>query len=57
MVYGNLGITPPRLPDTPVEITREYLQDLVRALEVFINQQQTTESQEELESISWFMGQ
>ena len=57
MVYGNLGVTPPRLPDPPVEITREYLQDLVRALEVFINQQQSSETEEELETISWFMGQ
>ena len=57
MVYGNLGVTPPRLPEPPPEITSQYMFDLVRALEVFINQQQSSETEEELETISWFMGQ
>jgi hypothetical protein len=57
MVYGNLGVTPPRLPEPPTEITSEYMFDLVRALEVFINQQQSSETEEQLETISWFMGQ
>jgi|TARA_R100001460_G_C3514686_1_gene171866 hypothetical protein len=57
MVYGNLGVTPPRLPEPPTEITSQYMFDLVRALEVFINQQQSSETEEQLETISWFMGQ
>ena len=57
MVYGNLGVTPPRFPEPPTEITSEYMFDLVRALEVFINQQQSSETEEQLETISWFMGQ
>jgi len=63
MVYGNLGVTPPRLPEPPADfardplVTPEYMFDLVRALEVFINQQQSSETEEELETISWFMGQ
>jgi len=57
MVYGNLGTIPPRLPEPPQEITSQYMFDLVRALEVFINQQQSSETEEQLETISWFMGQ
>ena len=63
MVYGNLSVTPPRLPEPPVEfgrdplVTSSYVVDLVRSLEVFINQQQSTDALEELETISWFMGQ
>ena len=52
------NVTPfPRLPSPPQEVDARYLSDLVRALEVFINQQQSTDAQEELETISWFMGQ
>jgi len=57
MVYGNLDLIPPRLPEPPDEINRQYMQDLVRALELFINQQQSTEVAENSESISWFVGQ
>lgn len=32
---------PPRLPTPGAEVTRQYMDDLVRALEVFISQQQT----------------
>ena len=46
MVYGNLGVTPPRLPEPATEITPEYMFDLIRALEVFINQQQSSETEE-----------
>jgi|TARA_B100000900_G_C20248215_1_gene580845 hypothetical protein len=62
MVYGNLGVTPPRLPEPPTDfardplITASYMGDLIRALEVFINQQQNSETEEQLETISWFMG-
>ena len=63
MGYGNLGVTPPRLPAPPADFARDplvtasYIGDLIRALEVFINQQQSTETEEQLETISWFMGQ
>ncbi len=63
MVYGNLGVTPPRLREPPADFARDplvtasYIGDLIRALEVFINQQQSTETEEQLETISWFMGQ
>ena len=32
-------LAPPRLPDPPSEYTESYMSDLVRALEVFIDQQ------------------
>ena len=63
MVYGNLGVTPPRLPEPPADFARDplvtasYIGDLIRELEVFINQQQSTETEEQLETISWFMSQ
>lgn len=34
-------VAPPRLPDPGSEVTVQYLQDLVRALEVFIQQERT----------------
>ena len=34
-------IAPPRLPEPPVEYTQQYMQDLIRALEVFIAQERT----------------
>jgi len=36
-----VGLIPPRLPDAPSEYSREYMADLVRALEVFILQERT----------------
>ena len=32
-------IAPPRLPEAPAEYSQQYVQDLVRALEVFIEQE------------------
>ena len=32
-------IAPPRLPEAPLEYTQQYMQDLIRALEVFIEQE------------------
>ena len=32
-------IAPPRLPEAPPEYSQQYVQDLVRALEVFIEQE------------------
>tara|TARA_B100000242_G_scaffold67889_1_gene42359 strand:+ start:2069 stop:2299 length:231 start_codon:yes stop_codon:yes gene_type:complete len=34
-----VGIPAPRLPEPPEQITREYLEDLVRTLEIFITQE------------------
>ena len=34
-----VGIPPPRLPEPPEQITREYVEDLVRTLEIFITQE------------------
>tara|TARA_R100001510_G_scaffold12237_1_gene9473 strand:+ start:14810 stop:15040 length:231 start_codon:yes stop_codon:yes gene_type:complete len=36
-----VGLQPPRMPEPPEEINRRYMIDLVRALEVFINQERT----------------
>jgi hypothetical protein len=36
-----VGLISPRLPEPPQEYSVEYLSDLVRALEVFINQERT----------------
>ena len=32
-------VAPPRLPEAPEEYTRFYMQDLVRTLEIFIEQE------------------
>ena len=34
-----VGVPPPRLPEPPEQITREYVEDLVRTLEIFITQE------------------
>ena len=34
-----VGIPAPRLPEHPEQITRDYLEDLVRTLEIFITQE------------------
>ena len=34
-----VGIPPPRLPEPPEVITRQYVEDLVRSLEIFISQE------------------
>ena len=36
-----VGVTPPRLPSPQGEVTSAYITDLVRALEIFINQERT----------------
>lgn len=36
-----VGVIPPRLPSPQGEVTVEYVNDLVRAIEVFINQERT----------------
>lgn len=32
-------VAPPRLPEAPEEYTRSYMQDLIRSLEIFIEQE------------------
>ena len=34
-----VGVPPPRLPAPPEVITRQYVEDLVRSLEIFISQE------------------
>ena len=36
-----VGIVPPRLPEAPAEYSQVYMSDLLRALEVFIQQERT----------------
>jgi hypothetical protein len=36
-----VGIVPPRLPEAPIEYNQQYMADLLRALEVFIQQERT----------------
>ena len=38
---AKVQLAPPRLPDAPEVVTQAYMQDLVRALEVFIQQERT----------------
>ena len=34
-----VGVPPPSLPEPPEVITRQYVEDLVRSLEIFISQE------------------
>ena len=34
-----VGVPPPRLPEPPEQIARQYVEDLVRSLEIFISQE------------------
>ena len=36
-----VGIVPPRLPEAPAEYDQLYMSDLLRALELFIQQERT----------------
>ena len=36
-----VGVVPPRLPEAPTEYNQQYMADLLRALEVFIQQERT----------------
>ena len=35
------GIAPPRLPEAPQQYSQQYMEDLLRSLEIFIQQQRT----------------
>ena len=49
------GQTPPRLPDPPENVIRQYVQDLERAIEFFIAQDNKTKVADESQAISWFI--
>lgn len=38
---AQIGIAPPRLPDPPNEYSVEFMADLLRSLEIFIQQERT----------------
>lgn len=38
---AQVGISPPRLPDAPDEYNVRFMADLIRALEIFIQQERT----------------
>jgi len=35
------GIAPPRLPEAPQQYSQQFMEDLLRSLEIFIQQQRT----------------
>lgn len=35
------GMPPPRLPEAPAQYTQQYMEDLLRSLEIFIQQERT----------------
>ena len=35
------GIAPPRLPEAPQQYSQQYMEDLLRSLEIFIQQERT----------------
>ena len=49
-------VIPPRLPEPPEEINRQYVEDLIRALELFISQQTTSTIEEDAQAFGWFTG-
>jgi hypothetical protein len=49
------GLVPPRLPEPPMQIDRQYMEDLVRAIEFFIAQDNKTKTADEAQSVTWFM--
>ena len=48
-------IAPPRLPEPPEQIDRQYVEDLIRALELFISQQTRSTIEDDTQTFSWFM--
>ena len=35
------GIAPPRLPEAPTQYSQQYMEDVLRSLEIFIQQERT----------------
>ena len=38
---AQVSVAPPRLPEAPPEYTQSYMADLIRTLEIFIQQERT----------------
>ena len=38
---AQVSIAPPRLPEPPAEYAQQYMDDLIRAIEIFIQQERT----------------
>jgi len=49
------SLVPPRLPEPPEQIDRQYMQDLLRAIELFMTQERQTTVSDDTEAFSWFM--
>ena len=49
-------VVPPRLPAPPEQIDRQYVEDLIRALELFISQQTTSTVEDDAQAFGWFTG-
>jgi len=49
-------VIPPRLPEPPEQIDRQYVEDLIRALELFISQQTTRSVENDAQAFGWFTG-
>ena len=49
------NLVPPRLPEPPEQIDRQYMQDLLRAIELFMTQERQTTVSDDTEAFSWFM--
>ena len=49
-------IAPPRLPEPPEQIDRQYVEDLIRALELFISQQTKSSVEDDAQAFGWFTG-
>ena len=47
-------VIPPRLPEPPEQIDRQYMEVLVRALQVFISQQTISNVENDAQAFSWF---
>ena len=47
-------VIPPRLPEAPEQIYRQYMEDLIRALQVFISQQTISNVEDDAQAFSWF---
>jgi hypothetical protein len=49
-------VIPPRLPEPPEQIDRQYVEDLIRALELFISQQTKSTVEDNSQAFGWFTG-
>ena len=49
-------VIPPRLPEPPEQIDEQYVEDLIRALELFISQQTTSTVEDDAQAFGWFTG-